>query len=439
MHFTVYNLVYLIVCIVEGLIACQYFESIHTYEGSRKIQVGAFLLCYGILYFSIFFSENMWIGIIVSFVLNFFLAYFLYDIQALHALVQVAIMTAFLIVAQWLMHGIMESISVMAGGNQNTLGYVILTTVFSRLVYLIFMEIVIWIRNRDWVGSENGQISGIIALCISAAATCWGVSAMVYVELKQLMPEKLEWLSISGALAMLLANIIIYLNAGQSRRRYKAYMDAKLYQEKEKANVTYYRMLAEHSEEQKILIHDIRKHVDTLKGLMYMEDYGKAAEYLNELSENSALQPAVRVCDNQMASLILTQYKERCSSCNVRFYPDVRSKALDFLSMEEVTSLLANLMDNALEAAMGVEDAFIELRIGRRTRTQVVITMVNSCIRSPRRSRMGDFITHKQDAEKHGFGMKSIEKVLKKYDGKMETRYDENTKTFHILIIMLAE
>lgn len=439
MHFTVYNLVYLIVCIVEGLIACQYFESVHTYEGSRKIQVGSFLLCYGILYCAVFFSENMWVGIIVFFVLNFFLAYFLYDIQVFHALVQVIIMVVFLIVAQWLMHGIMESISVMAGGNQNTLGYVILTTVFSRLVYLIFMEIVIWIRNREWVGSENGQISGVIALCVSAAATCWGVSAMVYVELKQLMPEKLEWLSISGALAMLLANIIIYLNAMQSRRRYKAYMDAKLYQEKEKANVTYYRMLAEHSEEQKILIHDIRKHVNTLKGLLHMEDYEKAAAYINELSENSALQPAVRVCDNQMASLILTQYKERCSSCNVRFYPDVRSKALDFLSMEEVTSLLANLMDNALEAAMGVEDAFIELRIGRRTRTQVVITMVNSCIRSPRRSRMGDFITHKQDAEKHGFGMKSIEKVLKKYDGKMETRYDENTKTFHILIIMLAE
>lgn len=439
MSYTIYNLFYLIICIVEGMIACQYFGSISEYKGSRKIQAAAYFLCYGILYFSIFFTENQWIGLLVFFILNFFLGYFLYEISVLNAAVYSGIMAGLFILAQWMMHGIMESMLIMTGGNRRTLGFIVLSAVFGRLLYLIFMEIVIWMQHRNHDGKDADHSAGIIALCIASVSTCWGVSALVYVELKQMVSGAMEWMIISGSLAMLLANIIIYWNSIQSRRRYKEYMDAQMHLERENANVVYYRMLAERSEEQKILIHDTRKHLNLLNGLLNMQDYARASEYLKELLETPALQPVVRICDNQMASLILTQYKERCKKNGVEFYPDIRSKSLDFLSLNELTALLANLLDNALEAASGIPDAFIELRIGRRTRMQVVIRMENSCIRPPRQLKLGTFVTHKQDTEKHGFGMKSIERILKKYNGSMEAHYDAANQTFHTIIFMSVQ
>lgn len=439
MSFTVYNLVYLIVCIAEALIAYQYFESIREYEGSIKIQAGAYLLCYGILYFSIFFTESFWIGLIVFVILNFFLGFFLYEISWQNAALYSGIMTALFLLAQWMMQGIMESMIIMTGGNRRTLGYIVLSTVFSRLLYLIFMEIVIWLRRRNNNGKALERSSGFVALCTASAATCWGVIVLAYVEMEQMVTGALEWLVISGSLAMILANVIIYWNSIQGRRHYKEYMAVQMQLERENASVVYYRMLAERNEEQKILIHDMRKHLNLMNGLLHMKDYAGVSEYVKELLETPALQPAVRVCDNEMASLILTQYKERCREKGVRFYPDVRSRSLDFLSMKDLTALLANLLDNALEAAAGVPDGFIELKIGRRTRTQVLIRMDNSCIRPPRQTRTGAFVTHKQDAEWHGFGMKSIEKILKKYNGTMETRYDAAKKTFHTMIFMSVQ
>lgn len=439
MSFTVYNLVYLVICMVEALIACQYFGSIRVFEGCRRIQAAAYLLCYSIIYLSIYLSENEWIGLLVFFIANYFLGYFFYEISVPYAALHSGIMAGLLLVSQWMMQGIMGSMLIMTGGNRRTLGYVVLSTVLSRLLYLIFMEISIWILQRNHDGKEADRFSGILTLCIASAATCWGVGALIYVEIKQIVPPAMEWMIISGSIAMLLANIIIYWNAIWSRRHYKEYLATQMHLEKENANVAYYRMLAEQSEEQKILIHDTRKHLNLLNGLINMQDYNRASDYLKELLETQALQPAIRICDNQMASLILSQYKERCRENGVRFYPDVRSKSLDFLSLKELTALLSNLLDNALEAASGIQDAFIELRIGRRTKTQVVIKMDNSCIRAPSQLKKGSFVTHKQDTEKHGFGMKSIERVLKKYNGTMETNYDASAQMFHTIIFMSVQ
>lgn len=81
---------------------------------------------------------------IVFVILNFFLGFFLYEISWQNAALYSGIMTALFLLAQWMMQGIMESMIIMTGGNRRTLGYIVLSTVFSRLLYLIFMEIVIW-------------------------------------------------------------------------------------------------------------------------------------------------------------------------------------------------------------------------------------------------------------------------------------------------------
>ncbi len=437
MSFTVYNLVYLIICIVEALIACQYFEGIRAYEDSGKIRSAAFVFGYGMIYLLHFLSDNIWIGLLIFFVLNFLLGYFIYRIPLRSAAIYTGVMTAVLIASEWMINGIMNSMFIMSGESQKTLGYITLSTVLGRMIYLIVMEIFIRIRSTVRDDREN-RISGMVPIYTASALSCLSVFVLAYVEIKQLVTGTLQWLVICGALAILLSNTLIYWNSIQSRRIYREYTDAQVRLERENANVTYYRMLAERSEEQKILIHDMRKHLNQLSGLIHMQDYGKASAYVSELLETPALQPTVRVCDNEMASLILTRYQEKCRQENIRFYPDVRSKCLDYLSLRELTALLSNLLDNALEAASGAPDAYIDLRIMRKTKTQVVIRMDNSCIRPPRRSQNGALQTHKQDAGKHGFGIKSIEGVLKKYNGAMETRYDTEKQIFHTIIFMSA-
>ena len=43
-------------------------------------------------------------------------------------------------------------------------------------------------------------------------------------------------------------------------------------------------------------------------------------------------------------------------------------------------------------------------------------------------------ITHKKDAAHHGFGIRSIERVIKAHHGEMTMYYDKNNLEFHTII-----
>lgn len=44
--------------------------------------------------------------------------------------------------------------------------------------------------------------------------------------------------------------------------------------------------------------------------------------------------------------------------------------------------------------------------------------------------------TKKPNPQFHGFGMRSIENIVKKYNGEMTFYFDDPTKTFHTIIML---
>jgi len=186
MSFTVYNLVYLIICIVEALIACQYFEGICAYEGNGKIRMAAFAFAYGMIYLVHFLSDHIWMDLAVFFVLNFLLGFFVYCISLRTAAIYIGVMSGVFILSEWMMNGIMGSILVIAGGNQRTLGYITLSTVLGRMMYLVFMEIMIRIRNTVRDDREN-RIFGMAPIYTASALSCLSVIVLAYVDMRQLV------------------------------------------------------------------------------------------------------------------------------------------------------------------------------------------------------------------------------------------------------------
>ena len=107
----------------------------------------------------------------------------------------------------------------------------------------------------------------------------------------------------------------------------------------------------------------------------------------------------------------------------------------------DITSLFCNLLDNAVEACTNIPEAFIEMTARKREHTPfVVITIVNSCRRNP--FSEGDALknrmpfTNKPDKRKHGFGIKSIRKVVSKYHGDIQMYYKDDAPAFHTIITL---
>jgi sensor histidine kinase regulating citrate/malate metabolism len=66
----------------------------------------------------------------------------------------------------------------------------------------------------------------------------------------------------------------------------------------------------------------------------------------------------------------------------------------------------------------------------------IVITVINSSRKNPFEDSAGVLTTNKPERNKHGFGLKSIQKIVDKYHGDMQMYYNGDTMTFHTIITL---
>ena len=126
---------------------------------------------------------------------------------------------------------------------------------------------------------------------------------------------------------------------------------------------------------------------------------------------------------NQSLNLILSTHiakikKEKIEFISSDFEGDVHIDKIDFYV------LLGNLLDNAIENCTSESIKKIILDIYTNG-DDLVINIKNTSIQNPLVENPY-FSTKKNDSENHGFGMNSIEKIVKKYNGKIVYDYSYN-------------
>lgn len=190
-------------------------------------------------------------------------------------------------------------------------------------------------------------------------------------------------------------------------------------------------------ENQRILIHDIKKHLHSIHMLNEQKEHEKIAAYIQQLIQSSDLKESARLCDNDMLNSILSRYAQQCTENHIAFHVDIRSGTTDFISNHDLTSLFCNLLDNAVEACCPLSESYIEVNTTKKPKTPfVVITVINSCRNNPFSKQTGRLLTTKSNKNIHGFGSKSIRKTIHKYHGDMQMYYNEDTGTFHTIITL---
>ena len=84
---------------------------------------------------------------------------------------------------------------------------------------------------------------------------------------------------------------------------------------------------------------------------------------------------------------------------------------------------------------MQSKERLIELSVVKSEPHDVVIlSLCNSCDVKPIIDKNGNIRTRKDNPSLHGFGTKSIDRIVKNYHGAMVRRYDEQEKRFYCVI-----
>ncbi|MFQ9570343.1 MAG: sensor histidine kinase [Roseburia inulinivorans] len=239
-----------------------------------------------------------------------------------------------------------------------------------------------------------------------------------------------------NAFFLLIVNLLIFGLNQYNQKKHLEFTEMQIQLQKEHDSAEYYKMLIAQNENQRILIHDMKKHLQSIALLNEDNQNEKIRAYINQLMQSSDLLEFSKICDHKILNNILCRYKKVCNDLHIAFHADIRSNTTTFLSDSDVTSLFCNMLDNAVEASNHIKDSYIEITAAQRKHTPfVIITIINSCAGNPF-SPNGELVSSKQNPQAHGFGIKSIEKIIHNYNGNIQMYYDEETSTFHTIIML---
>ena len=213
----------------------------------------------------------------------------------------------------------------------------------------------------------------------------------------------------------------------EKTREVKAYEDELVYLEQ----------LEKKEEQQREFIHNINHYFVAIGELARIDKSEQIVNLVEELNGKLRKNERIIYSRPRVLNAILTEKISRAREQGIKFEVNVEPiLKLGHIADGDLVSMLGNLLDNALEAAMQCEDEkrkiylWIYMENGGRV---CVVKLVNFFSNPLERSHSG-FLTTKKNKQMHGIGIKSVESTAKKYMGYLECLI-EGEKFTSILVL----
>lgn len=178
------------------------------------------------------------------------------------------------------------------------------------------------------------------------------------------------------------------------------------------------------NEELRVQRHEMNHHLTLLSTLVSGGKYDQAQRLLGKLTHKAPSECDCVSSGNIIADAILNQFlahaKEQNIVCNMDVCLDQEISIQDI----DFSSLLSNLLSNALEASAQVDDPQVDIHIYPTLRYLCFNVRNRADIEQLKRNP--DFQTTKRNPTAHGFGLKMIRQIAEKYDGRASFQIDDD-------------
>ena len=243
--------------------------------------------------------------------------------------------------------------------------------------------------------------------------------------------------SISTVL-LILANIIVFIVYYYVQRTNSENTFLQLEQQKNNARLEYYELLMSQREDRNILIHDIKHHLLNIEALSIDGNNDAVASYIGRIKEEFGLSEAVCYSGNRILDVIINRYRMICRQQEIEFSAEAGNIPADFMNEVDLTALLDNVLQNAVESAVKSEKKYVSFSAFRVNDNFMKMLISNSCDTAPVFDKKGNLRSSKK-GKNHGWGTKSVARVIKKYDGDVNYRYIADKAQFECDIVIRTD
>ncbi len=207
----------------------------------------------------------------------------------------------------------------------------------------------------------------------------------------------------------LLAAYLIFKTAKNSEIQY----ENELLQQQSMMQIKLYNDLLKKYELSHETIHDVRKHLKSLEGLI--ENEGKASPYIAEyLKEIEQIEPQFK-SQNEILNIIINHKMFQGKDKGITLNVDYGNVDMSFISDVDITVMLANVLDNAFEAVESLDESNREVKLIITSMSNFLLINISNIYLTVDQRPDGKFESTKKNHS--GLGLKNVQKAVEKYDG----------------------
>ena len=183
--------------------------------------------------------------------------------------------------------------------------------------------------------------------------------------------------------------------------------------------------------------HDLKHQIRALRNAS-KEEINK---YLDEIEESVQIYEAIVKTGNEVLDTILTEKSLYCKKKGIIVSCVADGSQMDFIDTVDLYAILGNAIDNAIEAVEKFqtrEKRQIDVLIYRQQQflaINVINPIKGNLVFENAIDENHDLpVTTKQDKNHHGFGLRSMKYILKRYDGVLNVSEEDGVFSLMMLI-----
>lgn len=423
---------YAILYLVEAVIAWLYFEYLFERKHNVYVTILAFIAAYFLCY--LLFNLNFtWVNTACICTANFILVFFCYNCRAKSAILHAAFLSFIMTISEILVGLLLGILGCSYTVNISDMKNLLTMMVLSKILYLLLVMLSARLFKPHKEIEDEPKL--MLVFCIVPLFSMLISVIVTYISVSTELSKSSEMLIKIIFLTLLTVNLLFFVIYNYIQRTNQQNTRLQISLKKDEADTAFYKALYDQAENQRILIHDIKKHLNIIGNLADEAGNPEIKKYIADIVGLSELNQKKKFSDNPILNIILQQYSQKCDEAGISFTCDVRADVLKFMNAASITAVFENLLSNAYEAAVKSLEKNIEISAIKFEEGQsVVISVVNSCDKEPPKDFNGKYKTSKKSSITHGYGIKSIVRVVNKYNGTNRFYYDSVLNQFHSVI-----
>ncbi|MCM1500528.1 MAG: GHKL domain-containing protein [Clostridium sp.] len=236
------------------------------------------------------------------------------------------------------------------------------------------------------------------------------------------------------AFGMVGMNIVVFYLINDILEREMKMHENRVFQIQAKNQLEMYRSISENFDNQKRKTHEYKNQISCIESLLDKKQYSKLEEYVKKIYGSLNNEPDAINTNNVIVNAILNTKYQEAEAKGIVFVFRVNDLSGLKIKDEDVVTILANLLNNAMEACETCEDKKV-IKFKFVKEDDMIIISVKNTFSYDVVYENGEIKSTKTSSvEEHGVGIKNVLKIIEKYGGAYVIE-DKNKEFFFSIII----